>query len=376
MFRAPCIAVLALSIIALGSGSARAISDPNVLCQKTVVKQLERYKKAHFTRFRTCLDKENAGDIPGPCLDATSAAKLGLTSSKVTANIVAKCTTGTLAANGYDTTDCHLGTPTAGIDGTCYNMTVASVSDFAECMKCWKAAEFARFEATLYASHAQELCGTALDDTSATCSNLGCTSPLPVQHDLGSTGENDCQRGIAKAGFNYLIKVEHQIEKCMLKGNTRGACLADPTLQLKLAAAEASKQHKIHDKCGNRDPVANPPFCCRTGAPMQACVAAATRDDCVATPGNFVQEGKTCGLSNTCENTNPGGEITWWEHCPLDTSPCPGPTPSTLNDLIDCVDRTADGIVTSHLCLQFPNGGACPTAAPTLTPTPTPTSTP
>ena len=139
-------------------------------------------------------------------------------------------------------------------------MTVASVSDFAECMKCWKAAEFARFEATLYASHAQELCGTALDDTSATCSNLGCTSPLPVQHDLGSTGENDCQRGIAKAGFNYLIKVEHQIEKCMLKGNTRGACLADPTLQLKLAAAETSKQNKIHDKCGNRDPVANPPF--------------------------------------------------------------------------------------------------------------------
>src|SRR5438309_1573685 len=82
--------------------------------------------------------------------------------------------------------------PRAGIDGTCYNMTVASVSDFAECMKCWKAAEFARFEATLYASHAQELCGTALEDTSATCSNLGCTSPLPVQHDLGSTGENDC----------------------------------------------------------------------------------------------------------------------------------------------------------------------------------------
>ena len=80
MFRAPCIAVLALSIIALGSGSARAVSDPNVLCQKTVVKQLERYKKAHFTRFRTCLDKENAGDIPGPCLDATSAGKLALTS--------------------------------------------------------------------------------------------------------------------------------------------------------------------------------------------------------------------------------------------------------------------------------------------------------
>jgi len=372
MVRGPFFAVFAAAMVALGATPARAV-DPNALCQQTVVKGLEKYKKTHFTRYRVCLDKENKGDIPGPCLDATSAAKLALTVSKVRTKIATKCTMATLAANGYDTTDCHLGTPTTGVAGTCYNLSNTTPSEFADCMMCWKGADFAQYEATLYASHAQELCGTALDDTSTTCTDLGCTSPLPVQHDLGGTGENDCQRKIAKEGFNYLIKTEHILEKCMLKGNTRGACLADPTVQLQLAAAETKKQNNIHSKCGNRDPIANPPFCCRTGGPMQQCVAAATRGDCLATPGNIVQEGKTCGVSNTCENTNPGGQvITWWEHCPLDDTPCPGATPTTQNDLIDCVDRTADSIVTNHLCLQFPNGGACATA----TPTPTPTSTP
>src|SRR5260370_299157 len=114
MVRVPCAAILALAMIVLGSVPAGAVTDPNVLCQKTVVKQLEKYKKAHFKRYRTCLDKENTGDIPGPCLDPTYAAKLAVTSSKVTAKIVGKCTAATLAANGYHTTDCAYGPATPG----------------------------------------------------------------------------------------------------------------------------------------------------------------------------------------------------------------------------------------------------------------------
>ena len=90
-------------------------------------------------------------------------------------------------------------------------------------MMCWKGAEFARLEGTLYASHAQEVCGTALDDTSTTCSAVGCTTPLPDQHALGSTGENDCQRMLSKATMNYLLKREHILEKCLLKLGTLGA---------------------------------------------------------------------------------------------------------------------------------------------------------
>src|SRR5262249_14627492 len=150
--------------------------------------------------------------------------------------------------------------------GTCFNLPVTTATEFAECMKCWKGAEFGRYVATLYASHAQEVCGAALDSTSTTCSAIGCTSPLPDQVNLGNTGENDCQKMIGKASLGYLLKREHFLEQCMLKGGTRGSCLADPKLSLKLAAAETQKQTLITKKCGNnRDPVANPPFCCRTG---------------------------------------------------------------------------------------------------------------
>jgi hypothetical protein len=41
----------------------------------------------------------------------------------------------------------------------------------------------------------------------------------------------------------------------------------------------------------------------------------------------------------------------------------------------DCIDSTADSIVDELLCMQFPNGNACPTptsTAPTPTVTPTP----
>jgi hypothetical protein len=81
-----------------------------------------------------------------------------------------------------------------------------------------------------------------------------------------------------------------------------------------------------------------------------------------------------CGGGNTCDNP-PGNAkgITWWEHCP-NNQPCPGPTLGDLDGAIDCVDSTADALVDGLLCLQFPNGAACPT--PVLPPTPTPTVTP
>ena len=106
---------------------------------------------------------------------------------------------------------------------------------------------------------------------------------------------------------------------------------------------------------------------------MNQCIAAATREDCLAVPGQSIQEGKVCGLGNTCDNP-PGNAkaITWWEHCPTN-EPCPGPTLGDIDGVIGCVDDAADALVDGLLCLQFPNGVACPTPA---VPTPTPTQTP
>ena len=391
------LAVSAAIVWAIGVvGPATAAPDPNVLCHKTVVKSLEKYKKTYLKLYRNCLDKRNLNLIADPgCLDNVSSAKLTLANQKIAAQIAKKCQMTNLTANGYRS-DCQYGTATAGIAGTCFNLPVTTATEFAECMKCWKGAEFGRYVATLYASHAQEVCGTALDDTSDSCSAIGCTSPLPNQGNLGKSGENDCQKMLAKAALNYLLKREHILEQCMLKGNTRGACLADAKIQLKLAAAETQKETLIKKKCGNnRDPLANPPFCCRTGM-GQVCTAAVDRTDCIDNLGGTIQENKTCGAAciggsndgaacvavsecpggtcgGSCENAPGGGQhITWWEHCPTN-EPCPGPTLNDMDDVIGCVDAAADALVDGLLCLQFPNGQACPTPAvptPTVTPTP------
>ncbi len=58
----------------------------------------------------------------------------------------------------------------------------------------------------------------------------------------GTTAENDCQRALAKASLNYLLKREKIIDRCLLKGQSFGACLADPKLQLQLIRRKLRKR--------------------------------------------------------------------------------------------------------------------------------------
>lgn len=348
-------------------------ADPLALCQKTVVRQLEKYKKAHLKSHQKCLDKENKGTIAGPCLDSVSVAKLALTLDKVTAKIAQKCTLADVATLGYRS-DCQYGAATPGVGGTCAALPVTTSTEFAECLACWKGAEFARYAATLYASHAVEVCGP-LDDTSATCANLGETTPLPNQRALGDNAENDCQRFIAKAGVNYLLKRERIFENCILKGGTRASCAADPKILLQLAKAETQKETLILKACNNYVPVADPPFCCRTMG--NQCVVATSRDDCTMNLMGTPQEGKFCNAGSCANSPGPAKSLTWWETCPHE-GPCPRPTLGDIDGVIGCVDDTADALIDGLLCLQFPNAGGCPVASPTpcAVPTPSPTATP
>jgi hypothetical protein len=202
------------------------------------------------------------------------------------------------------------------------------------------------------------VCGGALDQTSPTCSELNCTTPLPDQRDLGDTGENDCQRQIGAAGIRYLVGREKLLEKCALAGLSRATCLADLEVQVKLDKLEQRKVAGIKRKCGNREPAASPPFCCRTGM-GNSCTVVATRDDCVLLSGQ-VQEDKVCGVGNTCDPQPGNKKVTWWEYCPQEDF-CPGTALTSIDDLIGCVDSAADEIADQLLCLQFRGGGwPCP----------------
>jgi len=361
-------ALLALVI----AGPAHATTDPLALCHKTIVQQLLKYEKTYLKMHVKCIDNENKGTIPGPCPDATAAAKISLANSKVRAKIAQKCTLAQITTLGFRS-DCAYESATVGREGQCAALPVTSADEFAECLKCWKGAEAGELIALLYASHALEVCGGSLDESSPLCSDLDCTTPLPEQHDLGDTGENDCQRKISKAGVLYALKRQKTIEKCLLAGGNKASCLADPVVQLKLGKAETQKQTVIKNKCGNRAPSPTTSFCCQCGTGNQ-CMLIADRATCAATSGCDVQEGKSCD-GGTLKCTPGPHTVTWWGNCP-ESDTCPGPALATLDDLIACVDSSADAITDELLGLQFPTSYPVPTDGPDMTPTPTPTSTP
>jgi len=353
-------------------------ADP---CQSAIVKSLAKYKKVVLKSHSKCLDKENVGLVAeGSCPDAVATLAIGKANLAVKAKIAGACTLPQITGLGY-LPNCLYKSPTQGREAQCAALPVSTTDEFAECMKCWKGAELTEFLATVYASRALEECGGDLSETSPICSDLDCNTPLPVQRLLGDTGENDCQRGIAKGGIKYLIKREKIIEKCLLKGCTPAQCLGGTcptalTTAVQLQTAEAKKVAYIDNKCGNRDPdPALPGFCCRCGqGQAMTCMLAADRATCEATVGCDVQEGKECDtVEGKCV---PGPRtITWWNNCPESTTGlCPGDPVTTLDQLTACVDKSADVTSDELLCLQFP-GYPCPLETTTTTTSTTVTTT-
>src|SRR5262245_38663209 len=338
-------------------GAAVPVGAEPVKCQKTIVQELAKLKKQVLKRTEKCIDNHNLGKITADCPDADTLLKIQTTRDKAIAKIALNCPDPDRTTLGFSTS-CAFETVSSGVEATCAAMPpITSPAELATCLVCWKQAELFEFMATLYASHALEVCDGSLDETSSRCSDLDCTTPLPDQRDLGDTGENDCQKSIGKAGVKHLLSVEKVLEKCCLAGRTSAECLADLEVQAKIDKSEQKLREGIHNMCGNRDPVPSVPFCCRFGM-GNACIAAATRADCEMMGGD-VQNNKTCAMDNTCDPLPGMQQLTWWSNCP-ESDTCPGTSVTTLDNLIDCVDTTADAITAELLCLQFPSGWPCP----------------
>jgi hypothetical protein len=349
------IAGLVLSVV-----TATVQAEP-VDCQKQIVKNLLKFKKTYLKKVGKCVDNENVGKIPGPCPDASTQLKIQTVKTKIHDKIVVSCPDPDLATLGFPSS-CAFEATGTGIEGTCAALPVTTPGEFADCLLCWKGAELAEFLGILYASHALEICGGALDDTSPVCSDLECATPLPVQRNLGDTGENDCQKAVGKGGIKHLVSIEKVYEKCGLLGSDRATCLADPLVQERIVKSQTKLDTVIRNKCGNnRDPIPDPPFCCRTDPMMQQCVGAADRDDCETNLGGTVIEGKMCD-AGSCAALGGGQQvITWWSSCPIAT--CDG-TLDTLTELITCVDASAEEAAAELLCIQFASGWPCPTGSP------------
>lgn len=337
-----------------------ALADP-VGCQTAIAKQFLRLKRISLRAHLKCLRLENLLRLPGPCPDAEAQLKIQNIAVKVSDALQSQCEVSDLAALGYS--DCAFEASGSGIEGTCAALPVTTVAELATCLECWKGANLTELMGILFASHALEVCGGSVGTSSPACSEMECTgSPFPDQRNLGNTAENDCQTGIGKAGFRYMVKREKILEKCALAGGTRASCLASLDVQADLATAEQKKDTVITRKCGNRDPAPSPPFCCRTGMGNQ-CTVATDRTDCVDNLGGEVQEDKTCDAGSCAPAGGGGHKITWWSACPETCDPL-----STLQNLIDCVDDSADEIIDRLMCYQFRgNGGAdwpCPAGSP------------
>src|ERR1041385_8790952 len=92
-------------VIALAAGFLIAYAGPThadpVKCQKAIVQQMLKLKKAHLKAHEKCLDAENEGKIPGPCPDAISNLKIQKVSQKVTSVVAINCTMGDLTTLGF-----------------------------------------------------------------------------------------------------------------------------------------------------------------------------------------------------------------------------------------------------------------------------------
>jgi hypothetical protein len=350
------VALVGLVLAAL-VGSVRA--EP-VNCQKQIVKNLLKFKKTYLKKSGKCIDNENVGKISGPCPDASTQLKIDTVKTKIRDKIALSCPDPDLGTLGFPN-NCTFEATNTGIEGSCAALPVTTPAEFADCLLCWKGAELAEFLGILYASHATEICGGALDDTSPVCSDMDCSTPLPIQRNLGDTGENDCQKAIGKAGIKHLVSIEKVYEKCGLLGSDQSTCLGDPIVQEGIQKSQLKLETVIKNKCGNRDPIPDPPFCCRTDPMMQQCVAAADRTDCETNLSGTVIEGKTC-QAGSCASVGPNQVITWWSTCPIDDT-CSG-TLDTRDELIDCVDAAAEEAAAELLCIQFPSGWPCPTGSP------------
>ncbi len=342
---------LALVLVLVSMMAAPAAHADPAKCQKIITKQMQKQAKKHVQLLNKCLDKENVWKIPGPCPDASTAFKLSKTATAVGAKIAASCSMSDLTTLGF-AGDCELEPAAGGVEAGCFALPVTTPGEFASCLQCWQDAEVSEMVATLYASHANEVCAGDLTDTSTICSSLDVTSPLPDQRSLGPGGESDCQQAIGKGGFKYFVLREKTLASCATKGGTKDDCLLDPVVQLKLAKAALKMDTIIDKKCGNRVPQANPPFCCKAGG-GNMCVGATTRDECENVHFGQVQEGKFCDVDDTCSNP-PGNVkgITWWENCPED-----GAALTDLDDLKGCVETASGTIIDELLCWTFPGGG-------------------
>src|SRR5438093_1721078 len=172
--------LLAVTFTALSIAPAYA---DQASCQKTLVSGLRKFKKTYLKTYLKCLDAVNVAKVSD--VASCDLSKITLTNQKIVAKVAAACPLPGDISN-YPA-DCNFEPGAQGKEAQCAALPVTNASELAECLKCWKAAELSEFLATLYASHAIDLCGT-LDETSPNCSDLDCTTPLPDQRDLGDTG--------------------------------------------------------------------------------------------------------------------------------------------------------------------------------------------
>src|SRR5687768_16296155 len=92
MLRWNVVPIVGIALLSATYVPAVAAVDPNVVCHNTVVRQLEKYKRAYLKKLERCLDFENQGKLSGHRPDVVTATKLAAINTKVAAAIAKNCT--------------------------------------------------------------------------------------------------------------------------------------------------------------------------------------------------------------------------------------------------------------------------------------------
>lgn len=367
--RAPRLLLIVGALFAVMACGGDAAAEP-VACTRAINANLAKFVQGKIQLLRTCNEAVVLGKKPGPCPDATTAAKISRLAGKLRGKVGQRCggldrncglggDDDSLAAIGW-----NVGTCPNLENGGCQN-AIADCNDIVDCLSC---------------------VGEAAVDQAMDLSYDGLTPSAP------GSALSRCQTTIGRSLARYFMAKAQALSKCedkVVAGAIPGPCPDAAKTQPKIARAAAKVSLAICRSCGGADQACGggddltaamigfPSSCTEVTVPGGgSCGGAITNlqdlADCVGCLVDF-KTGCLDALGVPVLKSYPGVcSVTPMPTPTATLTATPTATPTSSPTGTPSVTPTTTGTATATV---LPGQTATPTASPTATATPTPTAT-
>ena len=336
--------VLSVAALVAVAPAAAQVGRDAAVCQRTIGREGQKFKKAELKAWQQCLD----GFLTGKFCDAAGRdAKIAAAETRFVDNVQKRCPGSTLfapppAGLGFaQSCDFEPG-PAGEAEDACRALAVNDAASLTRCLICWKQGELRELLNVLYA------CLPSLEPDGVDC---GSPPPACPTDKAGMV----CSRAIAKAGIDFFLAKEKAVERCLDAVNKQtiaGPC-PDAAAQAKIAAAEQKERARM-GRCTQLPPWWN---VCPEDSTPPCDQTIATVDDittCIDQAGEVIADEVIC-------QQYPGAAA--------HGVACPPAEPTTSTNTTTPTTSTSTTTVAAAPCGNDPPGaplcwGTCPPATP------------